>query len=138
MAAVALRQMRYEESAVNHILLDAQDDAVKRFFNSLPADPRGSVIELEGRPIACVLPLSNGSEPAGANEPWTEQKNARRCSLIDKEIAGTLTPEESVELHGLQQEMLRHRRRTAPLPLEDARRLHRELLDQAGSTSPGG
>ena len=108
---------------MNHIRLDAEDDHVKQFFRSLPVDPQGSVLELEGRTVACILP-SAPDQIENGREEWTEVKNARRCDLIDREIAGTLRPEETAELHRLQQEMLRHRRRVAPLPLDDARKLH--------------
>jgi hypothetical protein len=116
---------------VNHIRLDAEDDRVKQFFRSLPVDPQGSVLELEGRAVACILPAAPDQIENGREE-WTEAKNARRCDLIDREIAGTLRPEEAAELHRLQQEMLRHRRRIAPLPLDDARKIHQQLLAQAG------
>jgi hypothetical protein len=61
----------------------------------------------------------------------SEEKNARRCALVDREIDGTLTPEEAVELEVLQQQMLRERRRLAPVPMDDLRRLHQELLSKA-------
>jgi hypothetical protein len=119
---------------VNHIALDKQDEAVKQFVLSLPVDPNGSILELDGRPVACVLPppSDNGNESGGG---WTEEKNNRRCDLIDREIDGTLTPAEVVELHCLQNEMLQYRRRVAPLPLDDARKLHQELLAKARSAS---
>ncbi len=65
------------------------------------------------------------------DDPWTDEKNARRCALIDQEIAGTLTPEQTLELRRLQAEVIRYRERVAPLPIEDARKLHQELLDRA-------
>jgi hypothetical protein len=112
--------------------LDTQDEAVKRFFLTLPIDPGGSVLKLHGHDFARVLPVGPVSESAPANEEeWTDAKNSRRCDLIDKEIDGTITPEEARELYALQQAMLRYRRRVAPLPLEDARRLHQELLQKA-------
>lgn len=46
---------------------------------------------------------------------WTDAKNARRCDLIEKEVAGTLTPGDRRELNDLQAEMLAERRRLAPL-----------------------
>lgn len=61
-------------------------------------------------------------------ETWTEEKNLRRCDLIDRKYAGTLTPVQTEDLAKLQGEMYRHRQRVAPLPLEDARRLYQELL----------
>jgi len=117
---------------VQHINLDAQADAVKHFFLSLPLDAEGTVLELNGRPVVQLHPVGGGADgELSREEDWTDAKNARRCLLIDKEIAGTLTTVEAGELHGLQQQMLRYRRRFAPLPLDDARKLHQELLAQA-------
>jgi hypothetical protein len=62
---------------------------------------------------------------------WTEEKNQRRCHLVDKEIDGTISVVEKAELDRLQAEMLAYRRKVAPLPLEDLRELHQELLRQA-------
>jgi hypothetical protein len=114
---------------MKHLSLDTQADAVKQFVLSLSADPDGSVLELDGRAVLQVLPVT--VRPNGAAGDWTEAKNARRCELIDREIEGLLTADEASELTRLQQEMLRHRRRVAPLPLDDARRLHQQLLEQA-------
>ncbi|MBI1902221.1 MAG: hypothetical protein HYS13_14060 [Planctomycetia bacterium] len=116
---------------MNHIPLEQQDDAVRRFVLSLPVDPNGSVLELNGRAVAWVVhavgPATNG------DEPWTEEKNQRRCDLIDRKYGGALTPAEAVELVRLQEEMLRYRQRVAPLPVEHARRLHQELLAKAAA-----
>jgi hypothetical protein len=59
---------------------------------------------------------------------WDDAKNARRSALIDKEIDGSLTPAERVELEGLQKQAVAHRDRIAPLPIEGARKLHQQLL----------
>lgn len=118
---------------MKHLSLDSQDDAVKQFILALSADPDGSVLELEGRAVLQVVPVKTQLNGAGGD--WTEAKNARRCDLIDREIEGLLTADEAAELAHLQQEMLRHRRRVAPLPLEGARRLHQQLLEQARAAS---
>jgi len=65
--------------------------------------------------------------PAGANGDWTETKNARRFSLIDKEIAGTLSLEEAEELAHLSREIDDYLRRVAPLPIHETRKLHEQL-----------
>jgi hypothetical protein len=126
---------------MKHIKLHAQADAVKEFFLSLRPDAEGSVIELNGCVLACLHSVpQTGDADLAQDRDWTNMKDARRCRLIDKEIAGTLTAEESIELSGLQQQMLHHRRRVAPLPLDDARKLHRELMALArqgnGQTQP--
>jgi hypothetical protein len=119
----------HKEAAVHHIPLDSQDDAVKRSFLSLPVDPQGSVVELNGRAVACVVPVASMNGEADAE--WTDAKNNRRCDLIDKKYARSLTAAEAVELHSLQAEMLRYRETIAPIPLEEARRFHQELLVKA-------
>jgi hypothetical protein len=112
--------------------LDTQDEAVKRFFLALPIDPGGSVLKLNGQDFARIVPIGPETERTVLEQDeWTDAKNSRRCDLIDKEIEGPITPEEAQELHALQQTMLRYRRRVAPLPLEDARELHQELLRKA-------
>jgi hypothetical protein len=87
-----------------------------------------------------VRPLLEPTKPAngeGAVE-WNEEKNARRCELIDKKIAGTLTLDAALELQVLQDEVLRYRQRVAPLPLEEARQLHRVLLEKAARAGEQG
>src|SRR2546426_1128469 len=76
----------------------------------------------------------NGHEPTSRapSEPaWTEHKNQRRCHLVDKDIDGTLSLAEKDELDHLQADMLAYRRHVAPLPLDDLRTLHQQLLRQA-------
>ena len=119
---------------MTHVNLDAIDETVRQFIVTMAVNPAGSVLELNGRPIAWVVPAA--AAPANGNEPWTEAKNQRRCDLIDRKYAQGLTPAEAVELAQLQDEMLRHRQRVAPLPLEDARRLHQELLQRAAAQPP--
>jgi hypothetical protein len=117
---------------MTHVSLDAQDEAVKQFVLGLTVDPSGSVLELNGQPVACVVPPPKAMNGAGEPE-WTDAKNARRIELIKKKHADGLLPAEHVELGGLQDEMLRFRQKVAPLPLEDARRLHQELLARAAA-----
>ena len=73
--------------------------------------------------------------PREESSPWTDAKNDRRCFLVDKDIEGNLSPEEGLELDALQQELLSHRQRVAPLPIAAARILHAELLRKAGEGS---
>lgn len=68
------------------------------------------------------------ADPSVAPGEWNEANNARRSALIDKEIDGTLTSAERVELEVLQKQAVAHRDHVAPLPLAAARRLHEELL----------
>jgi hypothetical protein len=132
MDSVSSSPREHKESAVKHINLDAQGDAVKQFFLSLPVDSEGAIVEVNGHAFARLVPLPPGDdgEPGGESR-WTRQKNERRCFLIDREIDGTLTREEAAELAVLQEQMLRERRKLTPVPLDQLRRLHQELLAKA-------
>jgi hypothetical protein len=72
---------------------------------------------------------------SGSGE-WTDAKNARRFVLVDKQIDGTISQNELVELEHLQQQMDDYLRRVAPLPLKAARELHEQLRQSLGNT-PG-
>ena len=98
-----LRHPQPKGLAMNHIPLDNQHEAVQRFFLTLAEDPEGSVVELNGFALACLMPVASASRDNGE---WTAAKNERRCDLIDKELDGTLTPAEAVELQRLQRAML--------------------------------
>ena len=120
------------EPFMKRIELNSQGDAVRRFFLSLPVDADGSLVELNGQAVARVFGIAKAGNSAELHPaPWTEAKNQRRCELIDKDIDDHLTPQEVMELEALQRQMDRHLRTVAPLPLEDARRLHQELLAKA-------
>jgi hypothetical protein len=59
---------------------------------------------------------------------WNQEKNARRCELIDREIQGTISPDEKIELEQLQKQMVTDLNTVSPLFIEAARRVHGELL----------
>lgn len=114
---------------MNHVRLETQDRGIRDFVLGLTEDRKGAVLELNGKAVARVVPMPAGKGQDGSE--WTDEKNVRRCDLIDRKYDGTLTAEEAVELADLQDQMIRYRQRVAPLPLEHARRLHQELLHQA-------
>ena len=119
-------------AAMKRIDLTRQEEAIKQFFLALPADPEGSVVELNGKAVARITPVNAApAEKCKDGTAWNDLKNARRCELVDREIEGTLLPDEAAELAKLQQQMLAERRRLAPVPLNDLRRLHQELLAKA-------
>lgn len=120
---------------MNHVSLDLQAENVRDFLLNLASDRAGTTLESNGHPVACVVPIP--LRKTDSSEAWTKEKNDRRCLLIDRKYQGGLTAEEIVELEGLQDEMLRFRRKVAPLPIEYARQLHQELLEKAAkSTTP--
>jgi hypothetical protein len=118
---------------MKHIDLDTMDEGLKNLVLSLSTEAGGSVLEMNGRAVAWVVPAV--AAPTNGEEIWTEEKNVRRCDLITQKYTSTLSPTEAVELAQLQEQMLRYRQRVAPLPLEDARKLHEELLAKARQSS---
>ena len=116
---------------MSQVDLEAHGEAVQQFFRSLPADPEGTLVRVNGRPVARLVPIVDANGDARNDLSWTKEKNRRRCFLIDREIDGSITPEEARELAVLQRQMLEHRDRVAPLPLEATRRLYEELLAKA-------
>jgi hypothetical protein len=117
---------------MKYIDLTTQQDAIKQFFLALSTDPEGSVVELNGKAVARVTPIQpNPAKIHQANAGWNDAKNARRCELVDRDIDGTLLPNEVDELRVLQSQMLEERRRLAPVPLDELRHLHQELLAKA-------
>ena len=107
---------------MNHVDLNTAPEAVRQFILSIP--PSGTVFELDGRAVACLIPPPTQDEGG----EWTSSNNDRRFYLIDKQIDGSITREEAAELETLQSLMGRWLDEVAPLPLEHARRLHRVLL----------
>lgn len=112
----------------------------------LSPEQRQAIDEHNGQPIFVVDPdrqqqfiLLSAADvrvrdlltDTSSDDEWTDEKDARRCELIDKDIAGTITESEKVELHILQQQGNEHYDRVAPPPMEGARRLHQQLLSRA-------
>jgi hypothetical protein len=112
---------------MTHVNLDTQPEVVRQFVLGLSVTTDGVILESAGRPVACVVPppkSSNGSTTEGAE--WTDEKNRRRCELIDRKYDHGLTPAEEAELAVLQDAMYRFIDQVAPLPLGAA--LLRRLL----------
>lgn len=118
---------------MTHVSIDRQPEAVKQFFESLALTPEGSVVEMNGKPMARMLPAEASPVRTEADE-WTPERNHRRCDLIDKKFAAGLTQAEETELATLTTGMRRFVDRVAPLPLDDVRRLHQELLEKAAAS----
>ena len=59
---------------------------------------------------------------------WMAKQDDRRCELIDRDLAGTITDEERTELARLQAAAERHFDRVAPPHLKGAERLLERLL----------
>jgi len=121
------RMLSAWELAMTDLNIDNQPLAVKQFFETLALTPEGSVVTMNGK-------LIGQFHPAGTRDSeWNEAKSARRYELIDRDLVGTITQEESLELELLQSELRDHVERTSPLPIDYARKLYRELLAKANA-----
>ena len=121
-----------EPNVLDVLPFDQIEAPVQRFLEGVVASPNLPVVEMNGHRVYFVV------RPAIADrtdEPWTPARNHRRCDLIDREIDGTITPDEAVELEGLQGQMRRYVNKVAPLPLAAARKLHADLLEKAALAS---
>ena len=72
-------------------------------------------------------------DPSHTDSAWSDEKNARRCKLIDKDLANAITAEERIELAVLEQQAAEHFDKIAPPPMEGADRLYQELLEKRDS-----
>jgi hypothetical protein len=117
---------------MTHVNLDTQPEVIRQFVLALSVSPDGVVLESAGRPVACVIPPPKSMNGADAQAgEWTDEKNRRRCELIDRKYDHGLSPTEEAELALLQDAMQRHIDKVAPLPLDAAQSLHQELLQKA-------
>lgn len=57
---------------MQHIDLKTHEEAVKQFFLALPADPDGSLIELDGHAVARVHRIKDDMSAAGRAAPLSE------------------------------------------------------------------
>jgi len=106
---------------------DLQAAAVRAFISTLidSGMARESALELLGQFVV---------EHKSPNVTWNDAANRRRFALIDKDIQGTLTSAESIELAGLTRLMREHVDSEENLPMTGARRLHRQLMNQRGDS----
>jgi hypothetical protein len=101
---------------------DYQDATIRAMIQTLldSGMTTESVVEAVGRVLI---------ERSPASVEWNSKLNQRRFALIDKEIQGTLTPAEKIELAGLTKIMREQLESEASLPMEGATALHRKLLE---------
>lgn len=123
---------------MNHIRLDTLPKPIREFIRELRPGPEGLAFVDGGRPVAFLSAIPNPPKGRLRDSEWTEAKNHRRCHLIDREIDGTLTAAERIELECLQRELDHYVERVAPLPLEPLLKLHQQLLKKAARTRAAG
>jgi hypothetical protein len=84
-----------------------------------------------------VLLRQSQSDVSGSSQesgPWTDERNARRCDLIDRQIEGTITAVEIQELDELQTQLRRHLEQSTPFDMAGAQRIHQQLLQKKRDT----
>jgi hypothetical protein len=90
-------------------------------FDALIEDTRASLGQTAQAPTVPVV--------------WNDQKNTRRCALIDKKHNDGLTAQETTELLRLQSELEGYQRQVAPRPLAILELMEDGLRHRAASTS---
>jgi antitoxin (DNA-binding transcriptional repressor) of toxin-antitoxin stability system len=98
---------------VKRIELNKQPEVIKQFLQSLAVDPEGVLLESNGQPLARVVPIPS-SRPTKSGSLWSSDQEDRREFLIDRELEGSLTPEETEELKVLQRQMNEYLHRLDP------------------------
>jgi hypothetical protein len=98
---------------VKRIELNKQPEVIKQFLQSLAVDPEGVLLESNGQPLARVVPIPP-SKPSKSSSLWSSDQEDRREFLIDRELEGSLTPEETEELKVLQRQMNEYLHRLDP------------------------
>ena len=83
--------------------------------------------------VAVTRFVAEEVSPLAGDSKWTQEKDDRRCELIDREIAGTITIQERAELGVLQRQAESHFDSVAPPPLEGAVNLHQQILSDRDS-----
>jgi len=85
-----------------------------------------------GRDVVQLIQIAIGRFVDGvaplADLEWSPLMRQRRTELIDKDIAGTITPSELLELVDLDQKGNEYYDTLAAPPMEKARSLHQKLL----------
>jgi hypothetical protein len=71
---------------------------------------------------------------ASPHGEWSDELEARRRELIDKDIAGSISQSEAVELTRLDRLANEHFDRVCPPPIDGALQLHDRLLKQRGQS----
>jgi len=98
--------------------VDVDEESVVRFILSLPGNPDGTQLRVNGKALFNLFPV--GASEVSPTETWTRELNARRCQLIEQELQGKITSAEMVELEELQFRLRRYRRLVTPLPLNES------------------
>ncbi len=114
---------------MSEIDVETQGESVLQFLMSLPLDPDGTGVRVNGETRFKIVAVS--TPPTESATSWTEDRIGRRAILIEKDIAGSITSSETEELEELQVGLRRFRRTFAPLPQREVRRRLEDLERKA-------
>jgi hypothetical protein len=85
---------------MKHVSLDREDDQVKKFIRSLVRDSESSILELDGKPVVRVLPISKQSVDRKKLKAaiLRRREESRRLNkdweAVDREVWDRLPPSE--------------------------------------------
>lgn len=103
---------------------------IERRLSDRASETGQDVLQLiQAAVVQFVAETATASGNGNGNVEWSSERDARRCQLIDKDIAGTITSVEHDELQRLEREANAHFDAVAPPPIEGALRLHKKLLN---------
>jgi hypothetical protein len=99
-----------------------REEVIKKFIKYLLDSPKlmNELPELKDKVLGCwCAPKVCHGNILATLANWDDDKNNRRCNLIDKNIDSTLSIDERHELEELQQHMLLYRHLLAPRIFKD-------------------
>ena len=107
--------------------IDLDPEAQKSLESA--ADLKGIEAEdLAAQLVVMGLSADESVQSERPEEPWSDEKNKRRCQLIDQQIEGEITQKERLELNRLQMELRHFLNKEAGFDLDSAKAIHRKLL----------
>jgi hypothetical protein len=121
-------ELEYTDAASRLPSEATSEDYRRAMFRALVAVVRESGANSDeiARLLRECIPRDNDVDK---NAAWTSECNARRIALIDKKIQQTISDAEAGELDQLTARLRLHVDNEELVPLEGARRLHRQLLE---------
>lgn len=111
--------------------IDQVEEPVRRFLERLEPSEEASVVHVAGHDVFLVV--RPGAKKGKRPGRWTSAKNKRRVVLIRKDIAGTITPEEVIELADLTGQMRAHVNKVAPRVTPELEQFYEAVV---GSPAP--
>ena len=85
---------------MKHVSLDREDQRIRDFVRSIPVDPDGTLVELDGQAIFRVLPATAAEfDPVRLKAAILNRRDASRASNQDWEAADSETCDRPAGAH---------------------------------------